>query len=142
MLSEQEIADRRIQNRRANIVFITLGLFVLAATLLVVVSPFLPARHVLAVAHKVAPEPTDFDACVMSQVFIKRQLKSPSTADFPACNDSDTVVSREGGNWKVISYVDAQNAFGAMLRADYSTLMTYNASTDRWTLTDFALVNR
>lgn len=143
MLSEQNISDRQIQNRRANMVFIAIGLFVMAAILLVVVSPYLPARRPLAIAPTVAPAPKAFDACVMSHIFIKRQLKSPATADFAACNDPETYVAPLAGNiWKVSSYVDAQNAFGATLRADYSTEMRYNPATDKWTLTNSSLVNR
>lgn len=99
--------------------------------------------HPRASAPTAPPTPKAFDACVMSHVFIKDQLKAPATADFADCNDPETYVAHLAGNaWKVSSYVDAQNSFGALLRSDYTTMMRYEPSTDRWTLTDFSLVNR
>lgn len=135
-------AIQQSQDLRANIVLIALGLFIVGIVLLAVLSPYLPARPARTVAPTVAPAPQAFDACVMAHIFIKRQLKAPATADFPACDGPDTYVAHlAGDNWKVSSFVDAENSFGAMLRSDYTTVMRYEPSTDRWTLTDSTLVN-
>lgn len=79
-------------------------------------------------------------AFVYAQLFVKDRLISPSSADFPTIVDSATYVfeiSRDPPNtctWSVSSYVDSQNAFGAMLRTYYSVKLTYRSSTDSWIL--------
>lgn len=80
-------------------------------------------------------------AFVHAQFFVKDRLISPSSADFPTTiRDSATYVfevSRDPPNtctWSVSSYVDSQNAFGAMLRTYYSVKLTYRSSTDSWIL--------
>jgi len=47
--------------------------------------------------------------------FVEARLKAPSTASFGDAK----VVPMGGGEYLVSSYVDAQNAFGAMLRTHY-----------------------
>ncbi|GAA1913099.1 hypothetical protein J2S63_003223 [Marmoricola bigeumensis] len=46
--------------------------------------------------------------------WVEDQLKSPSTADF-----GDVEVSGSGP-WTVTGYVDAENGFGANIRADWT----------------------
>ncbi len=58
------------------------------------------------------------EACVNSQVFIENRLKSPSSAKFAPCYDA--IVTDNGDNtYTILSYVDSQNGFGAMLRTYY-----------------------
>jgi hypothetical protein len=71
-------------------------------------------------------------AFVMSQEFVKRALKSPSTADFPWFDRS--FVSKLGeGRYHVSAYVDAKNAFGAELRSRYTCVVTTDDG-DSWSL--------
>lgn len=84
--------------------------------------------------------PDDVDACVMSRVFVKRNIKSPSTAKFPICDEPDARVKQANGTWIVSSYVDAQNGFGATIRANTVVRMTHNSSSDTWTLVDIAII--
>jgi hypothetical protein len=86
--------------------------------------------------------PSDFDACVMAQVFVERGLKSPATAEFPACNSPSTIVTRAADTWSVRSYVDAQNGFGALVRADTVMQMTYHPATRKWTLLNSSIIER
>jgi hypothetical protein len=62
-------------------------------------------------------------AFVMSQKFVKKQLRSPASAEFPWQPVSTVYL----GNCKhaVNAYVDAQNGFGAMIRSNYSAVMVY-----------------
>lgn len=57
----------------------------------------------------------------MSQVAVKRILKAPATARFPAYADDDVMISETDtrGHFRVIAYVDSQNGFGALLRSRY-----------------------
>ncbi|MBU4609129.1 hypothetical protein IMZ29_00740 [Achromobacter sp. GG226] len=72
-------------------------------------------------------------AFIMSRRFVERQLVAPSTAKFPS-SMADGVSSRVAGDCKfqVNAYVDSQNRFGAMLRANYSIDMEYDPVTELW----------
>lgn len=64
------------------------------------------------------PAVTESDAYVMAQIFVEKKLKSPATADFPTSYDAN--IKRLGGNrFQVVSWVDSQNAFGAVLRTKF-----------------------
>jgi len=53
-------------------------------------------------------------AYVYCQAAVKDLLKSPSTAKF---SNSEAVGS--GGTWTATGYVESENSFGAMIRADF-----------------------
>jgi len=58
---------------------------------------------------------------IQAQQFVLQGLKSPSTAKFPT-PPYDTTTDGNG-LYRVISYVDSQNSFGAMLRDNWSVTM-------------------
>lgn len=58
-------------------------------------------------------------AWVYGQMFVKKRLKSPSTASFPFGGASKHVTPLGGGRYQVDAYVDSQNGFGAMLRTHF-----------------------
>ncbi|MCM4159537.1 hypothetical protein FHG64_16095 [Antarcticibacterium flavum] len=58
---------------------------------------------------------TDSYALIYAEKAIKSKLKAPSTADFPGIRGAE--INREGDTFYVISYVDSQNGFGAMIRS-------------------------
>lgn len=70
-------------------------------------------------------------AYVMSQKFVKDRLKSPSSADFPSSPES--AVKTAHCSFRIVSWVDAQNAFGATLRTRYQADMRFDGETERWT---------
>jgi hypothetical protein len=74
-------------------------------------------------------------AKIMSEDFVTSYLKSPSTADFPWKAES---VIREGTGWRVNSYVDSQNSFGAMIRLHY-TCVVENIDGDSWKCTSLVI---
>ncbi len=63
----------------------------------------------------------DIGAHMMAEKFVKAQLKAPGTAKWPWSVHSDgvSVDHLEGGLYRVQSWVDSQNSFGAMLRTHY-----------------------
>ncbi len=77
-------------------------------------------------------------AYVQAQNFVKSVLKSPSSADFPFLG-SGTKISED--IYKITSYVDSQNGFGAMIRSDYSITLMYlggdPADQRNWTVKEF-----
>lgn len=63
-------------------------------------------------------------ACILSQEFVKQELTSPQSADFPLC--SENYVNELGGNeFGVSSYVDAVNQFNAPIRQRYVCRLQY-----------------
>lgn len=83
----------------------------------------------------------DFDACWMAQKFVLDQLKAPATANFAACRQPDSVVTGSGRVWKVESWVDAQNGFGAQLRTNFTVKLVYDPDTEKWRLTSLAMLD-
>jgi hypothetical protein len=79
------------------------------------------------------------DACWMAQEFVSEELKAPSTAKFAPCREPETVVTQINRLWRVNSWVDAENGFGATLRNRYTADLIYYPSTDTWTLRDLSL---
>lgn len=76
--------------------------------------------------------PDKIGAFVMSQSFVEKRLKAPSTADF--CSYSDATVTDLGdGRFRVSAYVDAQNSFGAKIRTNYTCVLK-STDGDTWTL--------
>ena len=84
-----------------------------------------------------APVRTDMTPCgdktyafVMSQRAVRRHLLAPSSARFAG----QPIATRFIGNcmWEVLGEVDAQNAFGVMLRNVYSATMEYEPAGNSW----------
>lgn len=65
-----------------------------------------------------------------AQQFVKQGLKSPSSAEFPVLPYEANDLG--DGRYRIVSYVDSQNSFGAMLRSDWSVLMRLGG--ERWVL--------
>ncbi|SEI10114.1 hypothetical protein [Paracoccus alkenifer] len=79
----------------------------------------------------------DLMALQMSTHFVKKRLRSPSTAKFPGASAQGvTVVEMGDCRFQVVSYVDAQNGFGATIRSRYSAMMNYNSETKMWSASD------
>lgn len=81
---------------------------------------------------------TKIDVYSMAHQFVEDNLKAPSTAKFPWGADEHSVVNLGGTQYRVSAWVDAQNGFGAMIRSDWTVVMTYQGN-DRWTLDDIQL---
>lgn len=73
----------------------------------------------------------DIPAFVMSQDFVRKNLKAPSTADFPSMA-SDGVQVHYLGNCthEILAYVDADNSFGTKLRTKYYIKIQRKKGTD------------
>jgi len=66
---------------------------------------------------------------------VKDRLKSPSSAKFPGIFDGqkDHITKLGNQKYQIISYVDSQNSFGAMIRAQFIGVIK-QISEDRWRL--------
>jgi hypothetical protein len=90
--------------------------------------------------------PGDHAAAVMCEEFVKKRLKSPSTARFPGVTDPEyakTTVLNDSKPWKykVAGVVDSQNGFGATVRLTYACTVSTKDS-DTWTLDDMDMAQR
>jgi hypothetical protein len=71
---------------------------------------------------------------------VKAQLKAPSSAKFAPLNQQHiSRITRQEYHYRVQSYVDSQNSFGAMLRSDFDCSVHYDPSTDQWHLDDLQI---
>mgnify|MGYP000358961486 CR=1 FL=1 len=74
-------------------------------------------------------------ALAMSERFVKKQLKSPSTAEFPNLYTDGVTVAYIGDCTHIVSsYVDSQNGFGAVTRSTYSAELKSDPKTGEYTL--------
>lgn len=68
-----------------------------------------------------------------AQRIIERHLKSPASAKFPLSSASSVKISQLGKcKYRVESYVDSQNAFGAMIRTPFSITVEGVPTKDEW----------
>lgn len=82
--------------------------------------------------------PDGSGALVAGQEFVKRNLQCPSTAKFPWDAYSKVVTyDKATGIYTISSYVDAQNAFGATIRANY--VVTVKDRGADWVLEDIII---
>ena len=74
-------------------------------------------------------------AYIMTEDFVKQKLKSPGSAKFPSVWDGkvDHVSYLGGQKYRINSYVDSQNSFGALMRTHF-TAEIQQISEDRWRL--------
>jgi hypothetical protein len=91
----------------------------------------------------VKPEPAQpqtadaVHAWVFAQEFVKRSLKSPSTADFGGVlhepQSAEECCKKHGSDaWLCVGWVDAQNAFGATVRSDFKVTLKPGGTADEW----------
>jgi len=70
-----------------------------------------------------------FVAYSYAEDFVKQNLKSPSTADFPGVSEKDQhITNLGGGKYKIESWVDSQNSFGATIRAKFSCIIIFEGN--------------
>lgn len=76
-----------------------------------------------------ADTPANRDRAMMAtEGAVKERLRSPATAQFPKKSGEDgvQVVRIDACRFLVISHVDSQNGFGALVRSSYSAYLTAN----------------
>lgn len=66
----------------------------------------------------------ELSARSFSEFYVERLLKSPSTAEF--CRGTATDLGEN--RWKVVSCVDSQNGFGALIRSNWQTIMIFDGT--------------
>lgn len=78
------------------------------------------------------------EAYVMIQADVRRQLQAPATADFPARYGQGTGHMGDCV-FRVVGHVDAQNGFGATLRASFQGRIEYFPDAGSWRTLELAV---
>ena len=76
--------------------------------------------------------PDKLTAYVMAEGWVEDRLKAPSTAKFPNNYDEHTTKISEN-KFRINSYLDAENSFGAMIRTRFTAVVEY-VGDDKWRL--------
>ncbi|CAM5224340.1 hypothetical protein [Alishewanella longhuensis] len=76
-------------------------------------------------------------AYVMSQKYVKNNLKSPSSAKFPHSPTSSNYIG--SCTHVVTGSFEASNSFGAMMRSTYKVTMKYNEQNKTWSGSDLTI---
>jgi hypothetical protein len=80
-----------------------------------------------------AYRPNPVAAYVMCQRYVSQQLRAPGSARYPSIGASGVQSEHQGdGRYLVRGYVDSQNAFGALLRAQWLCEIEHDGASDAW----------
>lgn len=74
-------------------------------------------------------------AYIAAKEVVKRRLRAPQSARFPAGPSSSGVVTRRlSGDcrWQVSGFVDAENSFGSEVRSHFEVVLQVNPETERY----------
>ena len=64
-----------------------------------------------------------------AEVFVKKKLKSPGTAEFPGTFEKADHITELGyKKYKIVSWVDSQNSFGATIRTKFSCIIKFDGN--------------
>ena len=70
-------------------------------------------------------------AWIAATDYIQTKLLSPGSAKFPMLPPDGAVETLSDNRWRIHSYVDSQNTFGALLRSNWSVEVTH-PDPDHW----------
>lgn len=82
-----------------------------------------PANETTTTTEEDTFEVTEIEARTQCQDLVEQRLKAPKTADFPWL-DGEWKYTPVDGGYKVESYVDAENSFGAQIRSHFGCTVT------------------
>lgn len=110
------IKAKQIKSKKTNRIF-WLSMIVIIIVAIVVKNQFVEEQP------EIPWEKVDdsIGAYIMAETFVKKSLKSPSTAVFPkdVLFKKDNVTRLGGQKYRISYYVDSQNSFGAMIRTNF-----------------------
>lgn len=73
--------------------------------------------------------PNKFLAYTYAEDFVKQKLKSPSTAEFPGTLEkADHITELGNKKYRITSWVDSQNSFGATIRTKFSCVIEFEGN--------------
>jgi len=80
----------------------------------------------------------EIEASIYAEDFVKRNLKAPKTAEFAPRRET-FIESKKCGVYTILSYVDSQNSFGAMLRTEFKIVIKYDFKKNVWKTIEFEM---
>jgi hypothetical protein len=96
---------------------------VLSIVLVVIINGISSCNNNASVSHE-SDIPDNLNLCVTAHQYIEQLLKAPGSAKFPDC-EASKIEGLGNNKYRVTSYVDSQNSFGALLRNNYMILLEY-----------------
>jgi len=118
-------SERRVPGLDSNAkVILLVGLMIALVAAIIVLNIILPSKEPgldEAGASLKLDKEYEIKAMVNIKDRIKAQHRSPSTVEFPWFDYTVKFVSRN--RWKITSYFDGQNLFGATVRTDYEAIV-------------------
>lgn len=94
-----------------------------------------------AARQKEADDALRTEAITGAQYYVKEKLKSPRSAKFPWSYDAYQITHLADDQYKITSYVDAQNKYGALIRHTF-TVHFYRPAPERWQILDLQIKAR
>jgi hypothetical protein len=95
---------------------------IIVIILIVVITIFVMSDYSNNVSTRQSQGLDDIGAYIEAKDYIEQVLKSPASAIFPPLG---LVRRLDNNRYEVISYVDSQNSFGAMLRTNWSVIFQF-----------------
>ncbi|KKN53705.1 hypothetical protein LCGC14_0599600 [marine sediment metagenome] len=100
------------------------------------------AKAAARVKAEARPKHDECSAYTMAQDFVTSRLKCPSTAKWPGfwagVSYSEITFHLGGGKYRISSYLDAQNGFGAMVRVNFICVVEHVGGS-RWRLVSLTM---
>ena len=110
----------------------------LAVTIIAVLCVFFSCRNYKPSPEAIA-EGDKYEAWYYAQKFTEKKLATPKSADFPSYHTDGVKVKNIGDDkFSVRGYVDAQNAFGAIVRSRFEAKISREGK--KWYLDSFRWV--
>lgn len=118
------------QKKKDHVVLIALGIVIIAII-------YFATSNNSTTSTSWEQEDNRIEAYVMAQQFVEQKLKSPDSAKYPlTANECTTRI--EGQQYKISAYVDSQNSFGALIRANFvAVVQQYEKG--KWKLVDLKI---
>lgn len=113
---------------------------IIGFSLFIAILLILQIRSELTPSEPVKDVRTIHNAWMMCREFVQRRLKAPTTAEFPWSYD-DKIKQLSENQFRAVAYVDAKNAMGVPLRAEFTCTVTY-AGNDVWNLNELRINER
>lgn len=88
--------------------------------------------------YKASHDDNSFLAYNYAEDFVKENLTSPSTAEFPeTLTKKDHVTRLDASTYKIVSWVDSQNTYGAVVRSKFACTIVFEGDQVSLTTLDF-----
>jgi len=129
-LIEDEVQRTNIQSKKTKNKSGCLNWFIIGAVLLIIIYSIGSNGDDSSSSSSTSTK--KFLAYNYAEDFVEKKIKSPSTATFPGVTEKDRHITDIGGGiYKIKSWVDSQNGFGAIIRTNFSCTIIFEGDNVR-----------